>query len=93
MYGCGLAMSGVEVSREQKEEQAHVCASCMNTVVEAFNHFQIQIEQLKREKDGIQRELEKLNEEYEKKKLAMSREIRALEEKVAELKKRPETHI
>ena len=70
-----------------------MCASCMNTVVVAFNHFQEQIVQLKCEKDGIQRELEKLNEEYERKKQVMSEKIRALEEKVGELEKRSETHI
>jgi len=93
MYGCGLAMSGVEASKEPKEPQVHVCASCMSTVVQTFNHFQEQIAQLKREKASIQRELEKLNEEYEKNKRAMSEKIRALEEKVAELKKSSETHI
>jgi len=93
MYGCGLAMSGVEVSKEPKEPQVHVCASCMNTVVQTFNHFQEQIAQLRREKAGLQRELEKLNEEHEKKKRVMSEKIRALEEKVAELKRNSETHI
>lgn len=86
-------MSGVEVTKEKKENQAHVCASCMGTVVEAFTHFQEQIEQLKQEKAGIQSELEKLNEEYEKKRQAMSEEIRALEKKVAELKRSSETNI
>jgi predicted RNase H-like nuclease (RuvC/YqgF family) len=86
-------MSGVEVSKEPKEPQVHVCASCMSTVVQTFNHFQEQIAQLRREKAGLQRELEKLNEEYEKKKQLMTKEIRALEEKVAELKKTSETHI
>ncbi len=86
-------MSGVEASKEPKEPQVHVCASCMNTVVQTFNHFQEQITQLNREKAGLQRELQNLNEEYEKKKQAMSEEIRALEEKLAELKKSSETHI
>jgi uncharacterized protein HemX len=85
---CGLAMSGVEVSKEQKEPQVHVCASCMNTVVQTFNHFQEQIAQLRREKAAMQRELEKLIEEDEKQKLVMSEKIRVLEEKVAELKKK-----
>jgi predicted nucleic acid-binding Zn-ribbon protein len=93
MYGCGLAMSGVEVSKEPKEPQVHMCASCMNTVVQTFNHFQEQIAQLRREKASIQRELQKLNEEHEKKKRVMAEEIRALEEKVAELKRNSETHI
>jgi hypothetical protein len=93
IYDCGLAMSGVEVSKEPKEPQVHVCASCMNMVVQTFNHFQEQIAQLKREKAGLEEELKKLNEEHEKKKRAMSEKIRALEEKVAELKKNSETHI
>jgi DNA repair exonuclease SbcCD ATPase subunit len=90
---CGLAMSGVEVSKEPKEPQVHVCASCMNMVVQTFNHFQEQIAQLRREKAGLQRELEKLIEEHEKQKLIMSEKIRALEEKVVELEKNAETHI
>jgi peptidoglycan hydrolase CwlO-like protein len=57
---CGLAMSGVEVSKEPKEPQVHVCASCMNTVVQTFNHFQEQIAQLKREKASLQKELKNL---------------------------------
>lgn len=93
MYGCGLAMSGVEVSKEPKEPQVHVCASCMNTVVQTFNHFQEQIAQLRREKAGLEKELKKLNEEHEKKKQVMAEEIRALEEKLAELKRNSETHI
>ncbi|HDQ06721.1 MAG TPA: hypothetical protein ENN36_08395 [Candidatus Bathyarchaeota archaeon] len=86
-------MSGVEASKEPKESQVHVCASCMNTVVQSFNHFQEQIAQLRREKAGLLRELERLNEEYEKQKRFMSEEIRALEERVAELKKKSENHI
>ena len=90
---CGLAMSGIEVSKEQKEAQVHVCASCVNTVVQTFNHFQEQIVQLKREKAGLQRELKKLNEEHGEQKRVMTEEIRALEEKLALLKKNSETHI
>ena len=86
-------MSGVEVSKEPKEPQVHVCASCMNTVVQTFNHFQEQIMQMKREKAGLQKELKKLSEEYEKQKRVMTEEITALEEKLAELKKASETHI
>jgi len=92
-YACGLAMSGVEVSKEPKEPQVHVCASCMNTVVQTFNHFQEQIAQLKREKAGLQKELKKLNEEYEEQKRVMTKEIRVLKEKLAKLKKNSETHI
>ncbi len=56
-------MSGVEVSKEPKEKQVHVCESCMSTVVETFNHLQEQIAQLKRERANLQGELEKLREE------------------------------
>jgi vacuolar-type H+-ATPase subunit I/STV1 len=80
MYGCGLAMSGVEASKEPKEPQVHLCASCMNTVVQTFNHFQEQIAQLRREKADLEKELEKLIEEHEKEKLVMSEKLRALEE-------------
>jgi len=80
-------MSGVEVSKEPKENQVHVCASCMNTVVQTFNNFQAQIAQLIREKAGLQKELERLNEEHEEQKRVMMEKIRALEEKLAKLKK------
>jgi vacuolar-type H+-ATPase subunit I/STV1 len=86
-------MSGVEASKEPKEPQLHVCASCMNTVVQTFNHFQEQIAQLNREKASLQRELKRLNEEYEAQKRVMTEEIRALEEKLALLKRNSETHI
>jgi predicted RNase H-like nuclease (RuvC/YqgF family) len=90
---CDLVMSGIEVTKEQKEHQLHACASCMNTVVQTFNHFQEQIMQLKREKASLQKELKKLNEEHEEQKRVMTKEIRALEEKLALLKKNSETHI
>jgi len=90
---CGLAMSGIEVSKEQKEHQLHACASCMNTVVQTFNHFQEQIMQLKREKASLQKELKKLRKEHGEQKRVMIEEIRALEEKLALLKKNSETHI
>jgi len=90
-YVCGLAMSGVEVSKEPKENQVHVCESCMNTVIQSFNHFQEQIAQLKREKASLQKELEKVREEQKEQKRVMTEEIRALEEKVASLKKESES--
>ncbi|MCZ2808862.1 MAG: hypothetical protein O2V44_05870 [Candidatus Bathyarchaeota archaeon] len=49
--------------------------------------------QLKREKANLQKELKKLNEEHEEQKRVMTKEIRALEEKLAKLKKNSETHI
>jgi len=90
---CDLAMSGVEVSKEPKENQLHACASCMNTVVQTFNHFQEQIAQLKRERAKLQKELKKLNKEHEEQKRIMTKEIRALEEKLVMIKKNSETHI
>ena len=84
---CGLAMSGVELSKEQKEKQVHVCESCMNTVVQTFSHSQEQIGQLKQEKTKLQRELKKLREEHTEQKRTMEKEINALEEKLAMLKK------
>jgi predicted RNase H-like nuclease (RuvC/YqgF family) len=87
MYVCGLAMSGVEVPREPKEKDVHVCASCMNTVVQTFSHFQEQIAQLKREKAKLQRELERLKDEQDKQRRVMAQEILVLEERLALLKK------
>lgn len=74
---CGLAMSGVEVSKEQKEKQVHVCASCMNTVVQTFSHFQEQIKILQSEKANLQEEIRVLEEENAKlKKESASRKSR-----------------
>jgi len=84
---CGLAMSGVEISKEQKETQVHVCSSCMNTVVQTFTHLQEQITRLKQEKTKLHNEQNELRTEHEEQKLAMTQQIRALEEKLALLKK------
>ena len=84
---CGLAMSGVDVSKEQKETHVHVCASCMNTVVQTFTHLQEQVVQLKQEKTNLQNEQNEHRRVHEEQKLAMIKEIRALEEKLALLKK------
>jgi predicted nuclease with TOPRIM domain len=54
-------MSGVEVPREQK--QLHACASCMNTVVQSFCHFQEQIRTLRKEKANLQEKIKVLEEE------------------------------
>jgi cell shape-determining protein MreC len=68
-------MSGVEVSREQKE--AHACFSCMNTVVQTFNHFQEQVKILKSEKAILQQKIKALEEENAKlKKKSTSRKRR-----------------
>ena len=91
MYVCDRAMSGIEVSKEPKQPQLHACASCMNTVVQTFNHFQEQIMTLKGEKANLQKELKKLNEEHKEQKRVIAEEIRALEKKVAMLKKKSES--
>jgi predicted RNase H-like nuclease (RuvC/YqgF family) len=87
MYGCGLAMSGVEASKEQKEDQLHLCASCMNSVVQTFSHLQGQIARLKREKAKLEEEMMMFRDEQEEQKRVMAEKIRALEEKLALLKK------
>ncbi|MDG6222182.1 MAG: hypothetical protein QCH99_02855 [Candidatus Bathyarchaeota archaeon] len=51
-------MSGVEVKKEQKENQVHLCESCMNTVVQTFSHMQNQIARLKQENLKLQMDLE-----------------------------------
>lgn len=86
-------MSGVEASKEPKEPQEHACSSCVKTVVQTFTHYHEQIAQLKQEKESLQEELRKLIEDHEEQKRAMFEEIRALEEQLALLKKRSETHI
>ncbi|MCJ7721648.1 hypothetical protein MUO98_04510 [Candidatus Bathyarchaeota archaeon] len=79
-------MSGVDVSKEPKENRLHACASCMNTVIQSFSHFQEQIAQLQRERMKLQMELEKSREEQKEQKRVLFDEIMALEEKVATLK-------
>ena len=61
-------MSGVEVSREKKKDQMHVCASCMNTVVQTFGHLREQVEQLNRENEKLQEELKHLKDEQQEQK-------------------------
>jgi hypothetical protein len=59
-------LSGVEVTKEQKESQVHVCESCMDTVVETFSHMQKQIAQLKQKNLKLQVELEKYKSQQRK---------------------------
>ncbi len=87
MYGCGLAMSGVEASKESKENQLHLCASCMSKVVQTFNHLQEQIARLKREKAKLEEEMMMLRDEQEEQKRVMVEEIRVLEKNLAALSK------
>ena len=62
---CGLAMSGIETSKEPKEH-IHTCTSCMNTVIQTFNHLQEQIKTLKNEKANLQEGIRTLEEENAK---------------------------
>jgi uncharacterized protein YlxW (UPF0749 family) len=87
MYGCGLAMSGVEASKKPKENQLHFCASCMSNVVQTFNHLQEQIARLKREKANLEEEMMMLRDEQEEQKSVMVEEIRVLEKNLAALSK------
>jgi DNA-directed RNA polymerase subunit N (RpoN/RPB10) len=80
-------MSGVEASKETKESQEHVCSSCVKTVVQIFTQYHEQIAQLKQEKESLHEELSKLIENSEEQKRAMVKEIRALKEQLALLKK------
>jgi hypothetical protein len=51
-------MSGIDVSKEQKINQENVCAFCMNSVVQSFNHYQKQILRLQEQKLKLQMELD-----------------------------------
>lgn len=86
-------MSGVEVSKEPKEPQVHVCSSCVKTVVQYFTYYQEQIAKLNQEKEKLQDELRKLIKNNEKQKQAIIEEIRILEERLALLDKPSESHI
>jgi len=86
-------MSGVEASKEPMEIQEHVCSSCVKTVVQIFTQYHEQIEQLKQEKESLHEELRKLIEDHEEQKRTMVKEISALKEQLALLKKRSEIII
>lgn len=80
-------MSGVEVTKEQKESQVHVCESCMDTVVQTFSHMQEQIAQLKQEKIKLQTELQHYKKQQRQQKQSFKRQIKTLEEKLVTSKK------
>ncbi len=73
-------VSGVEISKEQKQNLVHECDSCMNTVIQTFGYMQQKVQVLETEKAGLQTELAKVREDYAEK-------IRVLKERVAELQK------
>ena len=80
-------MSGVDVSRERKENQVHVCESCVNAVVQTFSDLHEKIERFRQEKNDLQEDLAHLIEEHEKQKQVLMRKISSLEEKLDALKK------
>jgi len=84
---CDLTLSGVEVTKEQKEDQVHVCESCMDTVVETFSHMQKQIAQLKQEKLKLQIELEQHKNQQRQQKQNFKQQIKALKQKLDASKK------
>ena len=76
---CGLVMSGVDLSDGQKEDQVHVCESCMNSVVQTFRHLQEQIELLKQQKITLQLD-------HQKQMKVLTNKIKALEKKLGALR-------
>lgn len=78
---CELTLSGVEVTKEPKENQVHLCESCMDTVVQTFSHMQEQIAQLNQEKLKLQIELEQSKKQQKQK----EQKIKELEQKLAAL--------
>lgn len=80
-------MSGVEVTKKVNENQTNICASCMNTVVQTFEHLRKQISNLNNEKTQLLIDLRNLNKEHEKEKRIMSKKIRKLKEQLNSLRK------
>lgn len=80
-------MSGVEVSRKLKENQMNMCSSCMNSVVQTFDHLKEQILLLNNEKIKLLLELKKSKDDQREQKRIMSKTIQVLEKKLALLNK------
>ena len=84
---CEPTLSGVEVTKEQKESQVHVCESCMDTVVQTFSHMQEQIAQLTQEKLKLEMELEQSKKQQKQKEQTLEQQIKDLEHKLADFQK------
>jgi hypothetical protein len=80
-------MSGVEVTKEINENQTNICTSCMNTVVQTFDHLRKQIMNLNNEKNQLLIELKNLKREHEKEKRITSKKIKELEDQLKFLRK------
>jgi len=81
-------MSGVEVKRKLKETQMNMCGSCMNSIVQTFDHLKEQILMLNNEKIKLLMELKKSKEQQEEQKQVMLKDIKVLKQQLASLKKR-----
>ena len=80
-------MSGVEVKRKLKETQMNMCGSCMNSIVQTFDHLKEQILMLNNEKIKLLMELKKNKEQQEEQKQVMLKDIKVLKQQLASLKK------
>ena len=80
-------MSGVEVKRKLKETQMNMCGSCMNSIVQTFDHLKEQILMLNNEKIKLLMELKKSKEQQEEQKQVMLKDIKTLKQQLASLKK------
>ena len=80
-------MSGVEVKRKLKETQMNMCGSCMNSIVQTFDHLKEQILMLNNEKIKLLMELKKSKEQQEEQKQVMLKDIKALKQQLESLKK------
>lgn len=56
-------LSGVDISKDQKNDQENVCASCMSSVIQSFAYFQEQILLLQEQKLKLQMELDLAKDE------------------------------
>jgi len=80
-------MSGIEVKRKRKETQMNMCGSCMNSIVQTFDYLKEQILMLNNEKIKLLMELKKSKELQEEQKQVMLKDIKALKQQLASLKK------
>lgn len=80
-------MSGIEVKRKLKETQMNMCGSCMNSIVQTFDHLKEQILMLNNEKIKLLMDLKKSKEQQEEQKQVMLKDIKVLKQQLASLKK------
>lgn len=78
-------MSGVEVTKKVNENQPNVCTSCMNTIVQTFEHLRKQIVNLNNEKTQLLIDFNALKKKQEKEKRIMSKKIKELKDQLNSL--------